>query len=242
MSMIETTDTGFAPGILSKWIRERGEGLSFADVGGLQGTVGEKVTVAYRAKCRTVTMIDAMPANSEWWEKFFAHAKQRGVPKSVIGTQIADLEKESFPKVVGTYDFVNCSGVLYHVPNPLNVVRNLFLIADRFLAIATQIIPERIENDSGIVEVPAGQALFIPSLTPGQKAVLKQFYDEQNYKMAHITHDGPPFLRNGKFSYGPSFWLPTRDMVISWMKMFGLELIDSAPMSGHGAAFLGRRG
>jgi hypothetical protein len=241
VNKIEATDTSFARGLQARWIREQAPGLSFADVGGLWGTVGEKVTTAYQAKCRAVTMIDAMPQRSEWWEKFFVHAEQKGVPRSAIEARIADLEKENFPQLAGTHDFVNCAGVLYHVPNPLNVMRNLSLIAGRFLAITTQVVPERIVNASGVIEVPAGQALFIPSLTPGQKAVLKQFYDENNYKVTHVNRDGPPFFKDGKFNYGPSFWLPTQDMVVAWIRIFGLEVIDSGLLSPHSAAFLARR-
>jgi hypothetical protein len=239
--MAENSDAGYARGAQDRWIRDYAPGLSFADVGGLWGTVGEKVSVAYRAQCRSVAMVDVMAPKSEWWEKFFAHAEQKGVPRSAIGTRIANLERENFAELAGTYDYVNCSGVLYHVPNPLNVMRNLSLIAGKFLCVSTQIIPERLSNAAGTLDVPEGQALFVPSLTPAQKAVLRHFYDEQNYKVTHINRDGAPFYKDGKFNYGPSYWLPTRGMVAAWIRMFGLEVIESALISAHGAAFLARR-
>lgn len=240
--MKSESKTEFARGIQSRWIRELVPGQSFADVGGLWGTVGEKVTAAYQAKARSVTMIDTMPAASEWWEKFLVHAEQKGVPRSAIGTRVADLERENFAAAAGgTYDYVNCSGVLYHVPNPMNVLRNLSRIANRFLSVSTQIIPEHIEAPFGSIRVPPAQALFIPSLTPEQKAVLKHFYDGHNYKVTHINRDGPPFVEDNKFNYGPSFWLPTVEMVKAWMRMFGWDIIDSRPLSPHGACFLGKR-
>ncbi len=241
VDMAEKTDSGYVRGAQDRWIREYAPGLSFADVGGLWGTVGEKASVAYRAKCRSVAMVDVMAPQSEWWAKFHAHVEQKGVPRSAITTRVANLEHDNFPQLAGTYDYVNCSGVLYHVPNPLNVMRNLALITGKYLCVSTQIIPERIVNGAGTLEVPEGQAMFVPSLTATQKSVLKQFYDENNYKVTHINRDGVPFFKDGRFNYGPSYWLPTRGMVAAWIKMFGLEVIESGLISAHGAAFLARR-
>src|SRR5688572_5263638 len=123
--MAEDNNAGYIRGAQDRWIRDFAPGLSFADVGGLWGTVGEKASVAYKAKCRSVAMIDVMAPQSEWWEKFFVHIEAKGVPRPAITTRIANLERENFVELAGSYDYVNCSGVLYHVPNPLNVMRNL---------------------------------------------------------------------------------------------------------------------
>jgi len=241
VKIAETESTDLVPGTLGRWIRENVPGLSFADVGGLWGTVGEKVTTAYQAKSRAVTMIDAMPPGSEWWEKLLVHAERKGVPRSAIGMRVADLEKSDFPQLAGKHDFVNCAGVLYHAPNPLNVLRNLCQITDRFLIVATQIVPKRIANASGVIVIPDGQALFIPSLSPQQKAVLKQFYDDIGFKVMHVNRDGPPYFKSDRFNYGPWYWLPTRGMVEAWIRIFGLDVVDSALLSSHAAAFLAKR-
>ena len=48
------------------YIRRVVRGRSFADVGGLWGTVNEKVSVAAQAEARSVAMIDISPAGSEF--------------------------------------------------------------------------------------------------------------------------------------------------------------------------------
>lgn len=221
------------------WIRKYAVGRTFADVGGLWGTVGEKVTAAYRAGAGSVAMVDTMPEHNEWWTKFLDHAQNNGVPRDRITCRVADLEKESFPKDAGTYEFINCAGVLYHVPNPLGVLRNLARATTRYLSLATQVLPPRIENAKGTVVIPDGQGLFIPSLTPQQRAVLAEYYDQQNYKVTHINRDGPPFLnRKGRFNYGPSYWLPTLDMLLAMVRIMNLRVLETAWISDHGAAVL----
>lgn len=228
--------------ILVNWIEKHAAGLSFADVGGLWGTVGEKVTTAYKAGAGSVTMVDAMPKQNEWWEKFLAHAERTGVPRDQIGCVVADLERNDFPKVAGRHDFINCAGVLYHVPNPLAVLRNLVRATHRYLSIATQVLPQRIENSRGTLVVPDGQGLFIPSLTERQRAILAEYYDSQNYKVTHINRDGPPFLnRMEDWSYGPSYWLPTMDMLLGMVRMFDVRVVETAWLSDHGCAVLVER-
>jgi SAM-dependent methyltransferase len=224
------------------WIRKYAVGLSFADIGGLWGTVGEKVTAAYNAGAASVAMVDVMPAHNEWWTKFLDHAAKNGVPREKIRCVVADLEKENFPKNAGQYEFINCAGVLYHVPNPLGVLRNLVRSTTRYLSMATQVLPPRIENARGTIVIPDGQGLFIPSLTEQQRAVLAEYYDRHDYKVTHVNRDRPPFLNpKVNWNYGPSYWLPTMDMLLAMVRMFGLQVLETAYISDHGGAILALR-
>lgn len=229
----------FERNIQAEWIRQHVAGLRFADVGGLWGTVGEKVTAAHAAGAASVAMVDAMPRKSEWWTKFLEHAAKKGVPREQIRCSVADLEQESFPKDAGVYDYVNCSGVLYHVPNPLAVLRNLARSTRRYLSLATQVLPERIENAAGVLVIPPAQGLFIPSLTDQQRAVLAAYYDEHDYKITHVNRDGPAFVDpKGNFRYGPSYWLPTLEMLVAMVRMFGFQVLQTGWLSDHGAVLL----
>lgn len=229
------------PQIQVDWMRCYAVGLSFADVGGLWGTVGEKVSAAHKAGAGKVTMVDVMPLHSDWWERFLDHAQRHGAPRSVINCVVADLERDNFAKNAGKFDYINCSGVLYHVPNPLGVLRNLYRATTRYLSVATQILPERIETEKGTLVIPPGQGLFIPSLTREQREILAAYYDQHNYKVTHVNRDGPPYFEKGKFNYGPSYWLPTLDQLLAMLRLFGLEIVDTAFISDHGAAVLTRR-
>lgn len=221
------------------WIRKYAPGLKFADVGGLWGTIGEKVSAAHKAGAGSVAMVDAMPEHNEWWAKFLDHAQKNGVPREKIHCAVADLEKESFPKDAGIYEYINCAGVLYHVPNPLCVLRNLARATTRYLSLATQVLPQRIENSKGTIIIPEAQGLFIPSLTEQQRAVLAEYYDQQDYKVTHVNRDGPAYInKKGRFHYGPSYWLPTLDMLLAMVRILNLRVLETAWISDHGAAVL----
>lgn len=57
-------------GVRDTYIRQVVAGKSFADVGGLWGTVNEKVSVAHAHGARTLSMIDVSPPDSELWVLF----------------------------------------------------------------------------------------------------------------------------------------------------------------------------
>lgn len=224
----------------SQWIRKYVEDRSFADVGGLWGTIGEKVTLAHKIGASKVAMVDTMLMHNKWWEAFLQHAEAQGLERDNIDCIVADLERHNFVKVAGTYDYVHCAGVLYHVPNPLAVLHNLVKMARQYLSMSTQVIPDRIENSQGVLEIPAGQALFIPGLNERQKAVLREYYDSQNYKVTNINRGNQPYYVQDKekFHYGPSYWLPTRRMIETLFEIMGVRLLEVAYLSDHGAAFL----
>ena len=51
--------------VRDSYIRQAVAGKSFADIGGLWGTVNEKVSVAHTHGVRTLSMVDVSPPDSE---------------------------------------------------------------------------------------------------------------------------------------------------------------------------------
>ena len=68
--------------IRKDWIERAVPGRTFAEVGGLWGTVNEQVTVAAKAGARAVTMIDVAPDGGPegyLWDRFRERCRQEGV-------------------------------------------------------------------------------------------------------------------------------------------------------------------
>src|SRR5262249_50045957 len=97
------------------------KGAPFANVGGLWGLVNEKITVAVEAGCGSATMIDITPINHQFWRDFERRALSVGVTeyRKIQG----NFDDPALPNRAGTFDFVYCSGVIYHVPNPHTLAR-----------------------------------------------------------------------------------------------------------------------
>jgi hypothetical protein len=70
--------------ISEQWVAESVQGKSFAEVGGLWGTVNERVTVAARAGAAETAMIDVIPPEDELWTLF----RERAATFGVTGTSL----------------------------------------------------------------------------------------------------------------------------------------------------------
>src|SRR5262249_28264127 len=142
---------------------------SFVDVGGLWGTVNEKVTVAAKHHAARLAMLDISPPGSPWWEPFRARlAEADGLECRCISDDIcvaasrADL----------LYDVVHCSGVLYHHPNPVLLLSSLRRITRRHLILTSAVLPESVSNACGSFHLPSSGAVFIPALNSQEREIL----------------------------------------------------------------------
>ena len=147
-----------------QYIHRVASGRTFAEVGGLWGTLNERVSVAHAAGARHLTMIDLSPADSHWWPKFRERCKTLAVPAAEeVSAEILRLAEQPGPPA---FDVVHCSGVLYHMPDPMRFLSALRRLTREYLVLTSSITADLIANESGILRVPSGGALFIPALTP----------------------------------------------------------------------------
>ena len=128
-------------------------GKSFADVGGLWGTVNEKVSVAHAHGARGLTMVDVSPRDSELWELFDERRRTLRVPavECVSADILTLVEGDPCPQ----FDVVHCSGVLYHMPEPMQFLRALRKITREALVLTSAITATRVEGAEGVLELPA---------------------------------------------------------------------------------------
>lgn len=190
-------------------LRAETPGLAFADIGGLWGTVNEKVTVAAKAGAASVTMVDITPLNHEIWQAF----RDRCAEQQVSGVRevSGNIEDEAFADALGGFDITYCSGVIYHAPNPYRMLDCLRRITRKTLVLGSMTAPERIENQEGRLDFGGGKMLSIPAASDAERRILTAHFNELGLEIHNINRAGvyPWMLRRGEFNFEPWWWLWT---------------------------------
>lgn len=211
------------------------EGRSFVDVGGLWGTVNEKVSVAHAAGARSLAMIDISSHDGPLWNAFEERRRTLQLPdvRCIEGNVLELVERD----VDLAFDVVHCSGVLYHAPDPLRLLEALRRLTRSHLVLSSSVIPGVIANDEGELHVPDAAALFVPALTGRDRAILRAHWWP-------IVQDGAIGLtrdldrwRPGDF--GPWWWLPTVPSLEAMCRASGFHVREVAPhWRGYAATLL----
>jgi methyltransferase family protein len=196
---------------------------SFADIGGLWGLTNEKVTVAIEAGCRTATMIDIVPLSHESWKAFDARAQSLGITnyKKLPG----NVDDPALAAKAGSFEFVHCSGVIYHVPNPLHTLTRLHALTRRFLLLVSMTVPERILSDTGEISFAGGRVVFLPAVDAQTKSVLAQHFRGLGINLGGICNDHYPWTSPG--TYQPWWWLWTVDTLSAMLRLTGFQIVDA---------------
>jgi hypothetical protein len=194
---------------------------TFAEVGGLWGTLNERVSVAHAAGARALTMIDLSPTSSHWWSKFRERCKSLDVPAAAeISAEILHLAAQPQPQ---TYDVVHCSGVLYHMPDPLRFLAALRRVTREHLVLTSSITADLISNEAGILRVPSGSALFIPGLSAAERAVVRADW----LPLVGENAGGITCETSWKVDdFGPWWWLPTIGALKAMCEAAGFRVLD----------------
>jgi tetratricopeptide (TPR) repeat protein len=208
--------------IRDRYIARVVKGKTFAEVGGLWGTVSEKVSVASKYGAVSLTMIDTMPASLHWWQDFHDRmtslniANYRCINQDITQIQLADIGEP--------YDVVHCAGVLYHHPHPLQILVALRQITREHLVFTSAITQEVIENEFGRYEIPASGVMFIPALDDAERAILTAYWRPyiNNNQLIGITEKAVFDLNN----LAACWWLPTATALESMCKVAGFKVLD----------------
>ena len=221
--------------VRDRFVQQVVRGKTFAEVGGLWGTVSEKASVAHAGGASALTMIDITPAGTHWWQEFERRRQALNVPpvRSISG-DVMQLS-ETDPSL--RFDVVHCSGILYHVPNPLHFLKCLRTITREHLILTSSITETEISNSAGRVTVPTGSALFVPALSPTEKAVLKEHWSDVAPNNAKgLTLEIPNWRIE---DFGPWWWLPTTDALAAMCRVVGFDVRGvELTWNGHAATML----
>jgi ubiquinone/menaquinone biosynthesis C-methylase UbiE len=218
-----------------EFIRMVAKGLSFCDVGGLWGTVNERVSVAAAAGASSMTMLDVSPFANPLWDKFEARMQDLGIRE--YGRVSANVDDADLAERAGSFDVLHCSGLLYHCPNPLYSLAQLRRITRQYLVLTSIVVPERIENDAGVLETHSGQAVFVPYIDGQPRAVLREHLTSLGIKgVRGVDRDAAHW---GVDDYASWWWVPAVETLRRWIESAGFKVVDDGPAwAGRSHAFL----
>jgi hypothetical protein len=232
---------GEKAGFRDRMIRDHVRDLSFVDVGALWGTRNEKISVAALAGARTLAIIDATPASHVAWAQCREHCMSLGV--SGYAEHSCNLDDPLIHEKAGTFDFVYCSGIIYHCPSMFYSLQRLFALSNRYLMLASMVVPEIIENEFGTINLTGGGMLFIPGLNDTTRKIVAAYFAGKALSVMHITpaeRPPEPFMwRRGIWpNYGPWWWLFPMQTLCSLVETVGFTIIDSHLEWGDRSAVL----
>jgi hypothetical protein len=208
-----------------KFIAQVIRDASFADVGGLWGTVNEKVSVAARNGARSLAMIDVSEPASELWTLFRERLLALNIgPCECVCADVCELAaSESRP----LYDVVHCSGVLYHHPSPLLLLQSLRAITRRHLILTSAITQEVVQNEAGTIRIPPFGSIFIPALDQRERDVLWKHWRD-NAGVGSCWGISDPVAWNVR-DLGPWWWLFTAKVMLAAAESASFRVLDSGP-------------
>jgi SAM-dependent methyltransferase len=199
------------------------KGKSFADIGGLWGTTEEKVTIAHKFGATSLAMVDIQPPNNELWKAFKERCNSLGVVK--VECIVQDIQKwaETDPP---QYDVVHCSGVIYHIPNPIRALAALRKMTREFLILTSAVISTHVASDEGILVIPESAILFIPALRERELDIVKSYWERFVGEGAlGLTR---PLDEWKDWNYGAWWWLFTVNSLKSMCRVSGFDFVDGS--------------
>ena len=197
-------------------------GRSFLEVGGLWGTVNEKVSVAHRAGAGELAMLDVTPQENELWRLFHERLRELGI-QAPVACSTGDISQYAGRR----HDVVHCSGVLYHHPNPLTLLTGLARACGEHLVLTSAITPQRIQNARGTWEIPTSGVLFVPALEEEERAILAEHWRLAGAEAHGITHDARFHVdEQNAADMGPWWWLPTAGAMQAMAEAAGFQALD----------------
>ena len=227
--------------IREEWISQAAPGRSFAEVGGLWGTVNEQVTVAAAAGASDLTMIDVAPkgGDEDLWEAFRGRLDEHGVGDvRCIQGNIDDAQVRSD---AGSFDVVHTSGVLYHCPEPLATLRNLRSIVRETLVLGTATMPETVSTAAGTVNMEPGGAMLVPAMTASQRVIFGEWLRENGAPFAYgVNYEAGrdwDLTIGGQDPYEAWWWFFTRDYVTALLEAAGFQVRNIASYWNGRATF-----
>jgi 2-polyprenyl-3-methyl-5-hydroxy-6-metoxy-1,4-benzoquinol methylase len=186
-------------------IAEHARGRSFLDVGCMWQVNGEYAFLAAECGATAVTGVDVSAVTTE----FVARNERLGNPVRFVK---ADLNDPGMDRLVGTFDVVFCSGVLYHVPNPVRSLEQLRRLCTGTLILTTASLPEG--------DVP-NTAILLAGMDDAAREAIS--YRTRHRKLGLDSR----FVPVG--GYANWVWLPTPSCVRSMVGLAGFTVEEFYP-------------
>lgn len=231
-----------------QWIGKIVKGRSFVDIGGIGvDSVNERISVAIRSRAAKSAMADIRPFGFHEWETFekkMAEAKLSGYDRY----DNVDINDPLLHEKIPRFDVVHCTGIFYHLANPVLALHNVRQIVGEHLIINTVTIPEKVENENGSLTFDGNTALFLPGISEHERSVLRLHYQK---KFVWDLNDVAPRLGDGKavmpyydhdgMSCWPYWWLFTDAAFRSFVSVLRFEILDEWKWEDHALSLLTKK-
>ena len=220
-----TAPTDEVVDIRDTYIGQVVSGKSFTDVGGLWGTVNEKVSVAHSYGATQLSMIDISPPDDPLWTSFDRRCADHSLPE--VDHVSTDIIAYAEGQAGATSDVVHCSGVLYHMPDPVRFLGALRKITGESLILSSAVTAPRVESEIGMFEIPGSAMVCVPALHGRDREILRSYWEG-------VVGDGALGLTAPQSSwrpedFGPWWWLPTSEALVGLCEAVGFRQVDGSP-------------
>jgi SAM-dependent methyltransferase len=238
-----------SPDPIERWLTSHVPGRTFADIGGIgMSALNERVSLALKAGATRAAMVDLRPSDYVEWKQFRERCAAEGVSGYEEFSEV-DINDPALADKIGSYDVVNCTGIFYHLPSPVNAFENLREVVGEYLVVNTVTVPERIENSAGALEFHGSVALFLPGIDEHEREVLRKHYGAKFEwsidDVAPLLHDQTmtttPWREDGGLSCWPYWWLFSDTAFRGLVRLMGFEILDEWKWEDHALAVLARK-
>lgn len=202
---------------------------SFVDIGGLWGTKGEMISTAARGNAASLTMADIQPLDDELWDRLDAYVAEMGVKEYKKRT--VNICSPTGPEELGQFDFVHCSGIMYHVPDLFAFVGNLLKVSREYLLLGSVVMPDRIGKDNNYIEFNSDRAILAPLLSAADKRLITDYFMEKRGKFVAdgLSQGYSYFKSDGSVRFGPWWWIFSAKFMVRLIEMHNVDVIEHGP-------------
>lgn len=210
-----------------RWIETLAGGRSFMDVGGLGGICNERASLALRAGARTATVADITPLDDPAWVEL-AHWCDEHDARAVGHARLDILEPPDNAAAL-VHDMVHCAGLVYHVPEPFRMLRQLRRLTREYLILTAMVVPEQVHHLAGTVRFTSDQAAFVPTLTHGTRQAISQHFEQLGVQAGGVNRalDAPWYLPDGSADASRWWWLMSPTYLQGMLEVAGFTVRET---------------
>jgi hypothetical protein len=231
---------------IDQWIADVVPGRTFVDIGGIgMNSSNERVTFAAQAGAARVAMADIRPFSYHEWTTFDRVASDAQLTNLDRYDQV-DVTSPNLNDRLPAFDLVHCTGIFYHLPNPVEALRTLDRVVRDRLIINTVTVPDRIENEEGRLDFSGNVALFLPGIDARERAILRVHYqrkfgwsiDDVAPPLDAQAGAKMPYMADGQFSCWPYWWLMSDSCFRSLLRLMRYRIEAEWKWADHCLACL----
>jgi len=203
----------FSGDLRTELIKENVPGKSFVDVGCMWGIHGYYCFQAEKHGANRSIGVDIYPPSDEFLE---TKKEQNSTVEFIQG----DINEDELCETIGKVDIVLSTGLLYHMPNPIQYLVSIRNICREKLILGTMVVPEMNKLSNGAVFYP-----FLPE--KDRKLWNLNIGSQRSITSPYDAKDG----------YGNWFWGLTPSCVEALLRCAGFQVAERY-IGGSNAMFL----